>query len=181
MPVLGERPPLTVYSTGTWDRTRVSYMGNGDYEQIHPCQDSKAMGLQIIISFCLAGFSIVNAMVSVIKKSNESLNFLPSIEATRWSDRQTTKWWQTRGRGRTEGGWWTGDGTGVTERMRLRTGREVHEAMRKSSHQHTSPVEEKRSQEQARAHAAHDLSRSGQNFVFLIKRKTFQKWIYLCL
>ena len=104
-------------------------MGNGDYEQIHPYHDSKAMELQvIIISFCLAGFSIVNAMVFVIKKSNESLNFLPSIEATRWSDRQTHKMTENTGEGKDRGGWWAGDGTGVTERMRLRTGREVHEA-----------------------------------------------------
>ena len=55
MPVLGEGPPLTVYSTGTWDRTQVSYMETGDYEQIHQYHDSKATELQVIItSFCLA-------------------------------------------------------------------------------------------------------------------------------
>lgn len=101
MPVLGERPPLTVYSTGTWDRTQVSYMGNGDYEEIHPYHDSKAMELQvIIISFCLAEFSIVNAMLFVIKKSNGSLNFLPSVEVTRWSDRQTHKMTGNTGEGK---------------------------------------------------------------------------------
>lgn len=54
----------------------------------------------IIISFCPAGFSIVNAMLFVIKKSNGSLNFLPSIEATRWRDRQTHKMMENTGEGK---------------------------------------------------------------------------------